>query len=725
MPHHETVSPFVAFRPASSPRMWLMSLVTLLILSPVAAEESAISYDAEIKPIFRDHCLGCHNGQARKGDLALDSYAGTMEGGASGEVVYAGDSASSRLWLLASHEEEPVMPPNGDRIDESKLALIRRWIEEGAAERAGTATETQTHGPALQTGPAGGRQAITPARGCVSTTRSQHGSSRRRHGACHQPRGSLIALGGQRQALLYQTKTAELCGVVPYPEGTPQSLRFSRDGSLLLVAGGRGAHSGCAALYDVRSGTRLARLGDELDAILTADVDASVTRVAIGGTDRRVKLIATATGEIDFEIDKHTDWVTAVEFSPDGRWLATADRAGALVLWEAATAREYAVLEGHQMAITAISWRRDGQVLATSGEDGNVRIWDPEKVKPVRSWAAHPGGATSVQFATDGSLVSGGRDRQAKHWDAAGKLLKAFPPTGDIILSVGITSDGQRVFAGDWLGNVTGWPIAADEPAATLAANPPTLEERLAAAQTQVAAAERQVAAGREACFAAESNVHHQQQAWAAAVAQFAALQARMAAAAQEIAELSQWMQSLPPGTDPTERASSLKQSLTDVASASVELQTQIADTLTACQQARNELEKQTAVWKRAQARLADSQLRVAGLTEELQAFSTAGQRWQDELTQANAALADLNRRLVDVRQRLAGVAESLAEPRVHGDSPVAAESETTTSAASDEEHAVLAAELSDLEQQWIEAENAAVTARERFDFFQAAYGTR
>ena len=43
-----------------------------------------------------------------------------------------------------------------------------------------------------------------------------------------------------------------------------------------------------------------------------------------------MKIYSTKTGEVQHKIKKHTDWVTAVAFSPDGEMLATADRNGGI-----------------------------------------------------------------------------------------------------------------------------------------------------------------------------------------------------------------------------------------------------------------------------------------------------------------------------------------------------------------------------------------------------------
>ena len=119
-------------------------IAAFLCLAPLGAfADSAISYENEIKPIFREHCMGCHNADKRKGGLALDTYSATIEGGSSGEVVYEGDAESSRLLQLVNHDDSPEMPPQQDPIDDTKRELIKRWITEGLAEQSGTAKKAK------------------------------------------------------------------------------------------------------------------------------------------------------------------------------------------------------------------------------------------------------------------------------------------------------------------------------------------------------------------------------------------------------------------------------------------------------------------------------------------------------------------------------------------------------------------------------------------------------
>src|SRR5260370_3225641 len=57
------------------------------------------------------------------------------------------------------------------------------------------------------------------------------------------PWAPLMAVAGQRQVLLYHSDTLELLGVLPFPEGVPYVLKFSRNGSPLLAGGRPGAQA--------------------------------------------------------------------------------------------------------------------------------------------------------------------------------------------------------------------------------------------------------------------------------------------------------------------------------------------------------------------------------------------------------------------------------------------------------------------------------------------------
>src|SRR6185503_19046814 len=112
-------------------------------------------------------------------------------------------------------------------------------------------------------------------------------------GLASSPWAPLIALGGQKQILLYHSDTLDLLGVLPYNEGYPCDIKFSRNGRLLLVGGGQGSKSGRVVVWDVTTGERMMIVGDEFDSVLAADISSDQKYVALGGPGRLVKIYST------------------------------------------------------------------------------------------------------------------------------------------------------------------------------------------------------------------------------------------------------------------------------------------------------------------------------------------------------------------------------------------------------------------------------------------------
>jgi chromosome segregation ATPase len=169
-----------------------------------------------------------------------------------------------------------------------------------------------------------------------------------------------------------------------------------------------------------------------------------------------------------------------VRFSPDGLLLATADRAAGLVIWESSTGKMYADLQAHKNEIRSLAWRPDSGAVVSASLDGTLKMWDMNESKLLKSWDAHPGGAAAIAIANDGVMVSTGKDRKVKIWDAAGNAAGEMPALEEAGQEVAITVDSQHVVSGDWLGNVRVWLRTDPKDEKRLAANPVTLEMAVA-----------------------------------------------------------------------------------------------------------------------------------------------------------------------------------------------------------------------------------------------------
>jgi len=477
-------------------KIFALTLSALCVSAVSSFSQQKVTYDQAVLPILRDKCMNCHSADKAKSGLDMSTYGKIMEGGSSGAVIKPGDADGSRLYALASHKEEPKMPPNAAALAKESLDSIRNWINSGAPENAGSKLNIPEKKTVANLKKVFHGRPATPPLPTLSLSQDPVVRTPRNNAVtalAASPWASLVAVASPKQVVLYNSDTLELLGILPFPHGQINVLRFSRSGEVLLAAGGRGGKSGKVMLYDIKTGKVVTEIGDETDAILAADLSPDQSMVAVGGPGRIVRVYSTSDGSKLREIKKHTEWVTAIEFSPDGVLLATADRNGGLVVWEANTGREYFVLAGHRAAVTDVTWRDDGNQLASSSEDGTIKTWEMENGQPVRAFPAHGGGVQAVKFAHDGRLVTCGRDLRAKLFDGNGGQQRESTGFPDLAMKVAITHDGNRILAGDWGGNVHVWQTADAKKVGQLNTNPQTPAERLEKAKADLIAMQRVV----------------------------------------------------------------------------------------------------------------------------------------------------------------------------------------------------------------------------------------
>jgi WD40 repeat protein len=453
----------------------MRTLLAFALVLPAWAQPAARpNYDDDIRPLFARRCFACHSASEMRSGLNLESYAGVLKGGSSGDVAIAGRAASSMLFKVVNRDEGvPQMPLGQAKLPDSEIALIRDWIQSGLVENinsvpkgpVGPSTDyrpTDLNKPSGPPAMPGSLPAVTvkdPARAHPVTALAV------------SPWAPLAAVAGHEKIYLYDLAKRAPAGELAFPEGIPYVLRFSRNGELLLAAGGKPVQSGKAVLFDVRTGSRIATVGDERDLILAADLTPDGKLIAIGGPSKVVRVYSAGDGKLAYEIKKHTDWITALEFSPDGARLATGDRGGSIFLWEAGNGGTFGALAEHNDAITSLSWRGDSQLLASASEDGNLIIWNVSDGFPLSTiskphtrkaaageYGVIPGGVLSVQFAADGRIVSVGRDSVIRTWGADGKARGNASPANDALLTkVAASADAKLFVAGDYQGKVILW----------------------------------------------------------------------------------------------------------------------------------------------------------------------------------------------------------------------------------------------------------------------------
>jgi mono/diheme cytochrome c family protein len=439
----------------------------------MAQGPNRVDYDNDVKAIFQRHCLTCHSANEMTNGLSLETFAGILKGGVSGEVVKSGRPTASLLYQVLAQEADgvPRMPYGQPKLSDTEIETVREWIQQGLLADA-------TSSPIGQTADA---VAFKPTKGSASGTGIMPGNLPKVAVAdvvrpepitamAASPSAPVLAVSGHECIFLYQLTTRASLGVLPFPEGVPYVLRFSRDGKTLLAGGGRSVQFGTVVLYDVGTGRRLGSFGSERDVVLAADLSPDGKMVGLGGPMKSVKVYNVSDGRLLYQINKHTDWVTALAFSPDGALLATADRSGGVFLWDGASGAAFVSLAEHKDSVTAMSWRADSRVLATGSEDGELVVWnaldgfpiftDSKTHVPKASGTVYgrpQSGILGVDFAPDGRLATIGRDRLIHIFNTDGKPQSASAMLPSLPTKVAESFDGKTIAAGEYDGSVLLW----------------------------------------------------------------------------------------------------------------------------------------------------------------------------------------------------------------------------------------------------------------------------
>jgi len=469
--------------------------LTLALISSLAPAEEKITFEDHVFPIFQQACLNCHNPDKSKGGLDLSTFSATLKGSSGGKIVEPGNLTSS-LMTCVIQSAEPKMPPEGEKLANSQIETLKRWIHGGLLENQSSSArkatkpkfETTLH-PDPATQPAGPppmpqdlllEPPITTSRPCAI------------HAIATSPWAPLLAITGQRQVILHHSDTLELIGILPFPEGTPTSLNFTPDARYLIVGGGFPGKSGTTVTFDITNGSRQLTIAKEFDTILAADIHPNFDLIATGGPSRLLKIWNTETETQTHSIKKHTDWITSLDFSPDGVLIASGDRNGGIWVWESQSGNEFHTLRGHQAAITTTTFRADSNILATASEDGTIRFWEMNGGTEVKKIDAHPGGVTALAFGRDGSTITAGRDLKAKFWKPdfthARDITQKLP---NLPTAVALDAESKRAFIADAQGTIHAFETASGKHLATFHANPPSIESRIASLQSQISECEK------------------------------------------------------------------------------------------------------------------------------------------------------------------------------------------------------------------------------------------
>jgi WD40 repeat protein len=208
------------------------------------------------------------------------------------------------------------------------------------------------------------------------------------------------------------------------------------------------------------------------DAVTSVAFSPDGKRLASGSSDRTVKVWDAETSRELFTLQGHSLTVTSVCFSPDGKRIASAcseyPKPGEVKVWDAATGKELWNLRGHTAGVIGVAFSPDGRLLASAGNDITVKLWDPATGKEVRTLARaneeRPVAFTGIAFSPNGRhLATVGAFETATVWETAtGKVVWHVEGSRDNdfrnrLHSMAFSPDGRRLVAASVDGSLKFW----------------------------------------------------------------------------------------------------------------------------------------------------------------------------------------------------------------------------------------------------------------------------
>ena len=391
----------------------LLVLIVLVALNSLAqsAEENqtkAVSFYKDIRPIFQANCQGCHQPSKDKGKYIMTDFEKLIKGGDSGDpAIVPGDPQNSYLVeVITPIDGEAEMPQKADPLHETEIALINKWVLEGAKDDT----------------PEGAKQKFT------AENPPEYIQPPVVTALDYSPDGTLLAVSGFHEVLLNKADGSAIESRLIGLSERIESISFSPDGKKIAVTGGLPARMGELQVWNTETRKLSISVPVTYDTIYGGSWSPDGSLIAFGCSDNTVRAVDAKTGKQVLFMGSHNDWVIDTVFSVKGDYLSSVGRDMSAKLTKVdeqrfidnITSITPKALKGGILTVTRHPTQDH---ILFGGADGIPKIYRMQRVKKReigddsnQLWNLPPlkGRIFSVDWSNDGKLIAAGSSLDGK-----------------------------------------------------------------------------------------------------------------------------------------------------------------------------------------------------------------------------------------------------------------------------------------------------------------------
>ena len=200
----------------------------------------------------------------------------------------------------------------------------------------------------------------------------------------------------------------------------------------------------------IQSGRLLQTLEHPDREIRSVDFSANGRLLATSNRLGEVVLWKTTDGTQLRTIEAHPNrWANAVAFHPSGEFMASASQDKTVKLWQVETGELVRSFEMGAL-VRNVAFNTDGQQMVSSGADGSVVVWDVKTGEQKKTFSQHASVVWDAEFVAepaDAAIVSGSDDETLKLWNLvqSGRELQTFVGHQGTVRGVSLSPDGQLI----------------------------------------------------------------------------------------------------------------------------------------------------------------------------------------------------------------------------------------------------------------------------------------